>query len=156
MSMAMCDAKTLYEAVESGRTIDQKTIISVLSQRSSKQVKAILVSYKQLYGQEFSKFMKQSKCGQFGKEVGIVIRCKQNPEKFFAKQLMRMKSADAREILIRLVITRSEIDIKDIDEAFAAKTGSSIENLVRREFNGHKDQTGGIVARILIGLMKQN
>jgi len=67
-----------------------------------------------------------------------------------------MKSADARETLIRLVITRSEIDIKDIDKAFAAKTGSSIENLVRREFNGHKDQTGGIVARILIGLMKQN
>ncbi|KAE8009160.1 hypothetical protein FH972_005612 [Carpinus fangiana] len=158
MSMAMCDAKTLYEAVESGRTVDQKTIISVLSQRNSGQIKAILVSYKQLYGQEFSKFMKQSKCGQFGKEVGIVIRCIQNPGKFFAKQLMMgMKSADdVREILIRSVITRSEIDVKDIDEAFAAKTGSSVENLVRGEFNRNKDQNGEIVAAILIGLMKRN
>lgn len=155
MSRAMCDAKTLYEAVGSGRTVDQKTIISVLSQRNSGQVKAILVSYKQLYGHEFSKSMKQSKCGQFGIEVRIVVRCMQNPEKFFAKQL-RMRNADAREILIRTVITRSEIDIKDINEAFAAKTGSSLENLVRREFNNSKDKSNEIAAGILIGLVKRN
>lgn len=158
MSMAMCDAKTLYEAVESGRNVDQKTIISLLSQRNSGQVKAILVSYKQLYGHEFSKSLKQlSKCGQFGREVRIVIRCIQNPEKFFAKQL-RMKNADAREILIRIVITRSEIDIKDVNKAFAAKTGSSIEKLVRKEFNNNsKDRTNNnIVADILIGLTKRS
>ncbi|XP_041011743.1 annexin D2-like isoform X2 [Juglans microcarpa x Juglans regia] len=157
MSMAMCDAKTLYEAVESGRTVDQKTIISLLSQRNSGQVKAILVSYKQLYGHEFCKSLKQSKCGQFGREVRIVIRCIQNPEKFFAKQL-RMKNADAREILIRIVITRSEIDIKDVNKAFAAKTGSSIEKLVRRDFNDNsKDhKTNNIVADILIGLTKRS
>lgn len=151
----MCDAKTLYEAVGSGRTVDQKTIVSVLSQRNIGQVKAILVSYKQLYGHEFSKSMKQSKCGQFGIEVRIVVRCMQNPEKFFAKQL-RMRNADAREILIRTVITRSEIDIKDINEAFAAKTGSSLQNLVRREFNNSKDKSNEIAAGILIGLVKRN
>ncbi|KAG6711125.1 hypothetical protein I3842_05G037600 [Carya illinoinensis] len=158
MSMAMCDAKILYEAVESGRTVDQKTIISILSHRNSGQVKAILVSYKQLYGHEFCKSLKQSKCGQFGREVRIVIRCIQNPEKFFAKQL-RMKNADAREILIRIVITRSEIDIKDVNKAFAAKTGSSIEKLVRREFNNinSKDhKTNNIIADILIGLTKRS
>ncbi|KAF5448514.1 hypothetical protein F2P56_029040 [Juglans regia] len=157
MSMAMCDAKTLYEAVESGRTVDQKTIISLLSQRNSGQVKAILVSYKQLYGHEFCKSLKQSKCGQFGREVRIVIRCIQNPEKFFAKQL-RMKNADAREILIRIVITRSEIDINDVNKAFASKTGSSIEKLVRRDFNNNsKDhKTNNIVADILIGLTKRS
>ncbi|KAF3968257.1 hypothetical protein CMV_007830 [Castanea mollissima] len=155
MSMAMCDAKTLYEAVESGRSVDQKTIISLISQRNSGQVKAILLSYKQLYGNEFSKSMKQSKCGQFGKELRIVIRCIQNPERFFAKQL-RMKNADAREILIRIVITRSEIDIKDINRAFATKTGSSLENLVRREFNNNKDKANDIVAGILVGLVNRN
>ncbi|KAJ4844112.1 hypothetical protein Tsubulata_045372, partial [Turnera subulata] len=144
MSMAMCDAKTLYEAIESEKTIDQKTIISLLSQRNSGQVKAILVSYKQLYGHEFSKSLKRSKCGQFGKELRIAIRCMQNPEKFFAKQL-RMRTADSREILIRTVATQSEIDINDINKAFAAKTGSSLENLARREFNKDKNN---IVASI--------
>ncbi|XP_021296836.1 annexin D2-like [Herrania umbratica] len=153
MSLAMCDAKTLYEAMESGKSIDQKTITSVLSQRNIGQVRAILSSYKQLYGHEFGKSIKRSKCGQFGKELRVVIRCIQHPEKFFAKQL-RMKNADGREILIRTVVTRSGIDIKGINRAFVAKTGSSLENLVMREFNNSKDKTNDIVVGILVGLIK--
>ncbi|XVE66531.1 hypothetical protein DITRI_Ditri08aG0086700 [Diplodiscus trichospermus] len=153
MSLAMCDAKTLYEALESGKNIDQKTITSVLSQRNNAQVRAILNSYKQLYGHEFSKSIKRSKCGQFGKELGVVIRCIQYPHKFFAKQL-RMKNADGREILIRTVITRSGIDIKGINKAFVAKTGSSLENLVIREFSNSKDTSNAIVVGILVGLIQ--
>lgn len=149
----MCDAKTLYEAMESGKNIDQKTITSVLSQRNNGQVRAILSSYKQLYGHEFGKSIKRSKCGQFGKELRVVIRCIQHPEKFFAKQL-RMKNADGREILIRTVVTRSGIDIKAINKAFVAKTGSSLENLVIREFNNSKDKTNDLVVGILVGLIK--
>uniref|UniRef100_A0A5B7B9R1 Putative Annexin-like protein n=1 Tax=Davidia involucrata TaxID=16924 RepID=A0A5B7B9R1_DAVIN len=153
MSMAMCDAKTLYEAMESGKVVDQKTIISLISQRNTGQMKAILVSYKQLYGHEFIKSLKRSKCGQFGKELRIVIRCIQHPEKFFAKQL-RMKNGDAREIVIRNVITRANIDIKEISRTYAAKTGSSLETLVRKEFNNNKDKISGIVADLLVRLIK--
>lgn len=152
-SMAMCDAKTLYEAVETGKTIDQRSIVLIMSQRNTGQIKAILSSYRQLYGHEFSKAIKQSKCGQFGKELRVMIRCIQNPGKFFAKQL-RMKSGDGRELLIRVVVTRSGIDIKDINNAFTAKTGSSLENLVRREFNNKDSKTNGIVAAILTGLIR--
>ncbi|KAK8627032.1 hypothetical protein V6N13_134661 [Hibiscus sabdariffa] len=153
MSLAMCDAKTLYEALESGRTIDQKTIISVLSQRNNGQVRAILISYKQLYGHEFGKSIKRNKCGQFGKELRVVIRCIQHPEKFFTKQL-RMKNADGREILIRTVVSRSGIDIKGINKAFATKTGITLENLVLREFNSSKDKNNIIAVSILVGLIK--
>ncbi|MBA0854849.1 hypothetical protein Goshw_005884 [Gossypium schwendimanii] len=153
MSLAMCDAKTLYEALESGKNIDQRTIISVLSRRNNGQVRAILSSYKQLYGHELSKSVKRSKCGQFGKELRVVIRCIQHPEKFFAKQL-RMKNADGREILIRTVVTRSRIDIKGINKAFATKTGSTLENLVVREFGSSKNKNNDIVVGILVGLIK--
>ncbi|KAF8405988.1 hypothetical protein HHK36_008068 [Tetracentron sinense] len=160
ISMAMCDAKTLYEAMESGMYIDQKTIISLLSQRTTGQLKAIFASYKQLYGHEFSKSLKQNKCGQFGKELCIVIRCVQYPEKFFAKQLRTtLKYGDAREILTRIVVTRSEIDIKGINSVFAAKTGCSIATLVRREFNTsgshyNNNKSDGLVAEFLVGLLK--
>ncbi|PIA39163.1 hypothetical protein AQUCO_02700382v1 [Aquilegia coerulea] len=80
MSMAMCDAKTLYEAMESGKSIDQKTIISLMSQRSSDQFKSILDSYKELYGKELSKSLKRNRCGQFGKDLRVVVRCVQHPE----------------------------------------------------------------------------
>ncbi|GMP39043.1 hypothetical protein CsSME_00010041 [Camellia sinensis var. sinensis] len=152
-SMAMCDAKTLYEAMESGKMIDQKTIVSLISQRNTSQVRAILVAYKQLYGHEFAKSLKRSKCGQFGKELRIVIRCIQYPERFFAKQL-RMKNGDARELLIRIVITRCDLDVKEVSRAYAAKTGISLESLVRKEFNNGKDNANAIVAEILVRLIK--
>ena len=49
----MCDAKTLYEAMESRVFVDWKSVISLMSERNTGQFKAILSSYKELYGQEF-------------------------------------------------------------------------------------------------------
>lgn len=153
MSMAMCDAKTLFEAIESGKTVDEKTIISLLSQRNTGQLRAILDSYKRLYGYEFSRSIKQTKCGHFGKQLRIAIRCVRNPEKFFAKQL-RMTNAGAREVLIRIIVTRAEIDIKEINKVFMSKNGASIENVVKREFNSKKDNNSYMVSGILIRLIK--
>lgn len=153
MSMAMCDAKTLYEAMESGISIDHMTMISLISQRNTEQIKSILISYKRLYGREFSKSLKRNICGQFGKELRIVIRCIQFPEKFFAKQI-RMRNSDPKEILMRIIITRSKIDIKDINDVFATKTGGCLENVVRREFSNSKGEDNGIVADILVEMIK--
>ncbi|XP_043720969.1 annexin D8-like [Telopea speciosissima] len=158
MSMAMCDAKTLYEAMESGKSLDQKTMISLISQRSTEQLKAILVSYKQLYGHELSKSLKRNKCGPFGKDLSVVIRCIQYPEKYFAKQLRRtLQNGDSQEVLIRIVITRSRIDIKEINNAFAAKTGWSLESLILRVFNHNTtDKATGFIAEFLVALLTHN
>ncbi|XP_038975873.1 annexin D7-like [Phoenix dactylifera] len=160
-SMAMCDAKTLYEAIESGKHIDQRSIILVISQSSTSQIKAILSSYKQLYGHEFMKFLKKEKCGDFGRQLRIVIRCIQFPEKHFAKQLRRkLKDGDAREVLIRTVVTRSEIDIKHINSAFTMKTGWTLESLVRNEFNSNScsntDKVYSLAGDFLIALLKHS
>ncbi|KAG1342408.1 putative inactive receptor kinase [Cocos nucifera] len=160
-SMAMCDAKTLYEAIESGKYIDQRCIILIISQRSTSQIKAILSSYKHLYGHEFMKFLKKEKCGDFGRQLRIVIRCIQFPEKHFAKQLQRkLKNGDAREVLIQTVVTRSEIDIKHINSAFATKTGWTLESLIRNEFNSNScsntDEVYSLAGDFLIALLKHS
>ncbi|KAF7842601.1 annexin D2-like [Senna tora] len=156
-SMAMCDAKTLYEAIESGRTIDQTAILSLISHRNTCQLRSIFSSYKHLYGHEFSRSIKKRpKCGQFGAQLRIAIRCVQFPERFFAK-LLRMKSGDSRELLIRVVICRSGIDLKCIDRVFAAKTGSCMESLVRREFSGFncRNKVGDMaVSSLLVALIR--
>ncbi|CAL5323876.1 unnamed protein product [Camellia sinensis] len=158
MSMAMCDAKTLYEAMESGNSVDWKTIMSLLKERDTSQIKAILVAYKQLYGHDFSKFLKSNKCGKFGNDLRIVIRGLQNPQKFFAKKLRGalQSSGEARDVLSRIIISRLEIDIKDISNAFAAKTGWSLGNFVRREFNNSSaGQTYGLAGELLLGFLKR-
>lgn len=158
MSMAMCDAKTLYEAVESGHSVDWKTIISILSDRNRGQIKEIFLSYKELYGHEFSKFLKCNKCGNFGKDLRFVIRGIQFPAKFFSKQLRgAMQRGDTKEVMARIVITRLEDDIKEINNVFAAKTGWSVGNLIRREFKdsgSQKNSNNVLVAEFLLGLLK--
>ncbi|CAK9135423.1 unnamed protein product [Ilex paraguariensis] len=163
MSMAMCDAKTLYEAMESGSSVDWKTIMSLVGERNNEQIKAILFSYKELYGHEFSKFLKCTKCGRFGKDLRIVIRGIQSPEKFLAKQLRAalQSAVDAREVLIRIVVTRVEVDIRDTSNVFAAITGWSVGNLVRREFKsaGGRNTSSNkaydqLVGEFLLGLLK--
>ncbi|KAL4361458.1 hypothetical protein GQ457_04G003950 [Hibiscus cannabinus] len=69
--------------MEHWKTINQKTIISVSSQRNNGQVGAILSSYKQLYSHEFGKYDMGSKRGQYVKELQIIIRCMQHLEIFF-------------------------------------------------------------------------
>ncbi|XXG61179.1 hypothetical protein AAC387_Pa04g2895 [Persea americana] len=89
MSMAMCDAKVLFEAIESGKFIDKKTIISLLSLRTTAQLNAIFLCFKQLYGPEFSKSLKREKCGTFGKELCTIITCVQRPEKWSLESLVK-------------------------------------------------------------------
>ncbi|XP_034689599.1 annexin A13-like [Vitis riparia] len=161
-SMAMCDAKTLYEAMESGIFVDWKAVISLMSERNTGQLKAILISYKELYGQEFSKFLKCNKCGKFGKELRVVVRGMQYPERFLAKQLNRARqNSNAREVVARIIISRLEVDIKNISNVFAAKTRWSLGNLVRREFNtsgsgnSHASKANALLAEFLLGLLKR-
>ncbi|KAL3527770.1 hypothetical protein ACH5RR_012426 [Cinchona calisaya] len=156
-SMAMCDAKTLYEAVESGNSVDWKTIISILSDRNRGQIRAIFVSYKELYGHEFSRFLKCKKCWNFGKDLRFVLRGIQYPGKFFSKQIRgAMQRGDIKEVMARIIITRLEDDIKDISNVFAAKTGCSLGNLIRREFKdaGNRKNSNLLVAEFLLGLLK--
>ncbi|KAF5189236.1 Annexin a13 [Thalictrum thalictroides] len=154
-SMSMCDAKTLYEAMESGKSVDQKTIISLISQRSSGQFKSILESYKELYGKELSKSLKRTKCGQFGKDLRVVVRCVQHSEKYFAKKLRgSMNTFDTQETLIRILVTRSGIELKDINNAYRNKTGCSLESFVRREFNKiSTEKENALAAEFLVGLL---
>lgn len=134
-SLAICDAKVLYEAIESGRYIDQKNIILILANRSTCQIKTTFSSFKQLYGHEFRKILKKDKCGEFGKNLRIVVQCIQSPEKHFAKQLQRRSMVgDVQVLLIRTVVSRFNIDIKSINSVFTAKTGWTLESLIRNEF----------------------
>ncbi|KAJ6843498.1 annexin D7-like [Iris pallida] len=157
--MAMCDAKTLYEAIESGKHVDQRSIVSILGQRSTDQMKAILCSYRELYGHDFLKFLKKDKCGAFGKQLRVVVRCIQSPEKQLAKRLRRaLMNSDAREALIRIVVTRSEIDIERINGAFTAKSRWSLDGVIRNEFNNnstsHTERDYNLVGDVLVALLK--
>uniref|UniRef100_J3MWZ0 Annexin n=1 Tax=Oryza brachyantha TaxID=4533 RepID=J3MWZ0_ORYBR len=86
--MAMCDAKTLYEAVESGRGVDRRSILQLLRHRSGDQLRAVLASYRRLYGQELARALKRKADGvghrsgeSFPGVFRAALRCAQRPER---------------------------------------------------------------------------
>ncbi|XWS68315.1 hypothetical protein CRYUN_Cryun04dG0079800 [Craigia yunnanensis] len=101
MSLAMCDAKTLYEALESGKNIDSED----------------------------------------------------NNLSFEPKEQWPSKSNTKLLQAALWPRIRSRIDIQGINKAFVTKRGSSLENLVMREFNRSMDKTNDIVVGILVGLI---
>ncbi|KAL5201418.1 hypothetical protein ABZP36_035772 [Zizania latifolia] len=149
--MAMCDAKTLYEAVESGRRVDQRSILQLIRHRSGDQLRAVLASYRRLYGQELARALKRKDDGSGGSGLlgesfpsllRTALRCAQLPERHFARvvraTLERGGGGAAREALVRTVVTRAGIDVRRVNQAFAAKTGWTMESVVRNEFGGGK------------------
>ena len=50
----------------------------------------------------------------------------QYPERFLAKQLNRARqNGNEREVVARIILSRLEVDIKNISNVFVAKTGRS-------------------------------
>lgn len=103
------------------------------------------------------KFLKKEKCGEFGKSLYAVIKCIQFPEKHFSKQIrISLKNGTARKVIIRTVVTRAGIDVKNINRVFSKKTGWSLESLIRNEFSGSSfsDKHFELVGDFLVALIK--
>lgn len=164
-TMAMCDAKTLYEAVEIGRHVDQRCILQLLRHRSGDQLRAVLASYRRLYGQELARALKRkgdNGRGEFARLLRAALRCAQFPERHFARAVRAALEgggggAAAREALVRAVVTRAGVDVRRVNQAFAAKTGWTMESVVRNEFGGAgaRKVDDGLVGDLLVELLKQ-
>ncbi|XP_015696640.2 annexin A13-like [Oryza brachyantha] len=164
-TMAMCDAKTLYEAVESGRGVDRRSILQLLRHRSGDQLRAVLASYRRLYGQELARALKRKADGvghrsgeSFPGVFRAALRCAQRPERHFARAVRVALERGggggaAREALVRAVVTRAGVDVRRVNQAFAAKTGWTLESVVRNEFAaGNADD--GLTGDLLVELLK--
>uniref|UniRef100_A0A0E0QQI5 Annexin n=1 Tax=Oryza rufipogon TaxID=4529 RepID=A0A0E0QQI5_ORYRU len=172
-TMAMCDAKTLYEAVEiSAARVDQRSVLQLLRHRSGDQLRAVLASYRRLYGQELARALKRKdgdtsgggggRRGESSSFPGILraaLRCAQLPERHFARAVraaLERGGGAAREALVRTVVTRAGVDVRRVNQAFAAKTGWTLESVVRNEFGsgGTGKSDDGLTGDLLVELLK--
>lgn len=172
-TMAMCDAKTLYEAVEiSAARVDQRSVLQLLRHRSGDQLRAVLASYRRLYGQELARALKRKdgdtsgggggRRGESSSFPGILraaLRCAELPERHFARAVraaLERGGGAAREALVRTVVTRAGVDVRRVNQAFAAKTGWTLESVVRNEFGsgGTGKSDDGLTGDLLVELLK--
>lgn len=137
--MALKDAKALFKAGEKKLGTDEKTFIHIFSERSRAQLSAITSAYRDMYGNSLKKAVKSETSGNFEHGLLTILRCSENPAKYFAKVLHKaMKGLGTNDsTLVRVIVTRTEIDMQYIKAEYLKKYRKTLNDAVHSETSGH-------------------
>jgi annexin A7/11 len=138
-AMAAYDANALHKAGEKRFGTDEKTFIQIFSERSSAQLAATAAAYRESFGNSLAKAVKKEASGLFEFALLTILRCSQNPAKYFTKQLHKsMRGLGTNDTaLIRLIVTRTEIDMQYIKIEYQKKYRKTLNDAVHSENSGH-------------------
>lgn len=133
--IAKCDAKRLYETGEgkSSGPIEEATLLEIFSKRTIPQLKLTFSSYKHIYGHDYSKSLLNEKCGEFEDALKMVVKCMCNPSKYYAKLLyasMKKGMTKDRWTMARVLVSRAEIDMDEIQSVFKKKYGMELRDAI--------------------------
>ncbi|KAF8657632.1 hypothetical protein HU200_059782 [Digitaria exilis] len=133
------DAKDLYKAGEKRLGTDEKTFIRIFTERSWAHVASVSSAYHHMYDRKLEKAIKSETSGNFEFALLTILRCAENPAKYFAKLLrkaMKGLGTDDRT-LIRVVVTRTEIDMQYIKAEYFKKYKKPLAEAINSETSGN-------------------
>ncbi|XP_076936661.1 annexin D5-like [Bidens hawaiensis] len=137
--MAAKDAKALYIAGEKKLGTDEKVFVQIFSERSRAHLVAINTCYHDMYGGSLKKAIKKETSGLFERALLTILQCAENPGKYFAKVLYKsIKGLGTDDTtLIRVIVTRTEIDMQHIKAEYHKKYKKSLKDAVHSDTFGH-------------------
>ncbi|KAJ6663152.1 hypothetical protein lerEdw1_010745 [Lerista edwardsae] len=137
-NLAEMDAKNLYEAGEGRWGTDELAFNDVLAKRNYMQLRATFDAYKRLTGKDIEEAIKSETSGDVEKAYLTLVRCARDCQAYFATCLYNsMKGAGTdEETLIRILVTRAEIDLQTIKEKFQQMYNKSLTDSIRSETSG--------------------
>ncbi|XP_011305537.1 annexin B9 isoform X1 [Fopius arisanus] len=133
------DARRLLQAGELQFGTDESVFNEILVQRNIPQLKQIFLEYQNITGHTIHDALENEFSGDIKKGLLAIVKCVGNRAGFFAEQLyksMKGMGTDDRR-LIRLVVTRSEIDMGEIKQEFSRIYGQSLEDFISGDCSGH-------------------
>ncbi|XP_076243816.1 annexin B11 isoform X2 [Calliopsis andreniformis] len=136
---AVEDAKELLRAGELQFGTDESTFNAILVQRNVPQLRQIFHEYENITGHTIEDAIENEFSGDIKKGLLAIVKCIKNRAGFFAEQLYKsMKGIGTDDDrLIRLVVTRSEIDMGEIKEVFYQMYNESLEDFISGDCSGH-------------------
>ncbi|XP_076948136.1 annexin D5-like [Bidens hawaiensis] len=137
--LATKDAKELYKAGEKKFGTDEKVFVQIFSERSRAHLVAVNTCYHDMYGGSLKKAVKKETSGLFKTALLTILQCAENPAKYFAKVLHKSMAGLGTNdtTLIRVIVTRTEIDMQYIKAEYHKKYKKSLNDAVHSETSGH-------------------
>lgn len=132
------DAKALYEAGEKKWGTDESRFNVILVSRSYPQLRATFEEYQKISKKDIEEAMKSEMSGDLLRGMLTIVRCVKHKAGHFARQLQKtMKGIGTDDdTLIRIVVSRCEIDMVQIKEEFQKLTGQTLEQFIADDLSG--------------------
>ncbi|EDQ87686.1 uncharacterized protein MONBRDRAFT_33246 [Monosiga brevicollis MX1] len=150
MAKARQEAEELHKAGEKKWGTDESKFLQVIGLRSFPQLRATFEEYRKISKYDIVRSIEREMGGDLKNSMKAMAMCAIDRPGYFAERIYKtMKGAGtADRALIRLIVSRSEIDMVEIKERFFSMYNKSLGSMI------HGD-TGGDYRRTLLTLVKE-
>ncbi|KAI1904991.1 hypothetical protein AGOR_G00011360 [Albula goreensis] len=137
-ALAVQDAKDLYEAGEARWGTDEVKFLTVLCVRNRDHLLRVFQEYQKLSGRDIEDSIKREMSGTLEDVFLAIVRCLKSKPAFFAERLYKsMKGLGTTDsILIRIMVSRAEIDMLDIKAEFLKMYGKTLHSFIKGDTSG--------------------
>ncbi|XP_015242910.1 annexin A1a isoform X2 [Cyprinodon tularosa] len=141
------DARTLYEAGEGRKGKDCSAFIEILTTRSAPHLRKVFERYSKYSKVDVAKAIDLEMKGDIENCLTAIVKCAGSRPAFFAEKLyLAMKGKGTRKhILTRIMVSRSEIDMKRVKDEYKKNYGKTL-------YQDILDDTKGDYEKILLAL----
>uniref|UniRef100_A0A665TD34 Annexin n=1 Tax=Echeneis naucrates TaxID=173247 RepID=A0A665TD34_ECHNA len=130
--------KALFKAGEHKFGTDEQSFVTILGNRSAEHLRKVFDAYMKLSGYEMEESIQRETSGSLRDLLLAVVKCARSVPGYFAETLYySMKGAGTDDnTLIRVMASRSEVDMLDIRAEFRKKFACSLYSMIKGDTGG--------------------
>jgi annexin A7/11 len=136
------DAKALYQAGEKKLGTDESTFNAIIASQNFTQLQMVFEEYRKISGHDLEKAILREFSGDLETGLLSIVKCVKNRPAYFAERLYKsMKGLGTNDSqLIRVTVSRCEMDMVQIKQEFQKKFGKTLESFIAGDTSGkYKD-----------------
>uniref|UniRef100_A0A671NGB0 Annexin n=1 Tax=Sinocyclocheilus anshuiensis TaxID=1608454 RepID=A0A671NGB0_9TELE len=130
--------QALFVAGEQKYGTDEGQFITILGNRSNAHLRRVFEEYRRLSGYEIEESIQRETSGTLQEVLLAVVKCARSVPGYFADSLYgAMKGAGTDDqTLIRIMVSRSEVDMLDIRAEFRKRFATSLHKMIQGDTSG--------------------